>query len=116
MGILLRQDRLYDEAFVYLSRASQLRPRERYAHYHLGAVLAALGKPEEARPLLEGVVKDHPGFTEARALLASVYYRLNRKEDGDRERAVVRKLSSEQQAKEPGVEAGTEQPAPAKAP
>lgn len=116
MGILLRQDRLYDEALVYLSRASELRPRERYAHYHLGAVLAALGKPDEARPLLEGVVKDHPDFAEARALLASVYYRLNRKEDGDRERAMVRKLNSEQQAKEPGAPAGGDQPAPAKAP
>ncbi|MET0650406.1 MAG: tetratricopeptide repeat protein [Pyrinomonadaceae bacterium] len=104
MGILLRQDKLFDEAHVFLSRAVQLRPRERYAHYHLGAVLAALGKPEEARPLLEGVAKDHPDFVEARALLASVYYRLNRKEDGDRERALVRKLSSEQQATQPGAQ------------
>ena len=116
MGILLRQDKMFDEAFTFLSRAAQLRPRERYAHYHLGAVLAALGRPDEARPLLEGVAKDFPDFAEARALLASVYYRLNRKEDGDRERAIVRKLNSEQQAQQPGVQKGAEAPPPPKAP
>ena len=116
MGTLLRQDKQLDESFRYLTRAVQLRPREQYAHYHLGAVLAALGKPGEARPLLEGVVKEYPDFIEARVLLASVYYRLNRKEDGDRERAIVQKLNSEQQAKQPGAQKAAEQPAPAKAP
>ena len=116
LGILLRQDKQFDEAFGYLSRAAQLRPREQYARYHLGAVLAALGKPGEARPLLEGVAKEYPDFIEARALLASVYYRLNRKEDGDREQAVVQKLNAEQQAKQPGAQKGTDHTAPAKSP
>jgi tetratricopeptide (TPR) repeat protein len=116
MGTLLRQDKQFDEALRYLSRAAQLRPREQYAHYHLSAVLAALGKPDEARPLLEGVVKEYPDFVEARVLLASVYYRLNRKEDGDRERAAVQRLNSEQQAKQPGAQKTPDAPAPAKAP
>lgn len=116
LGILLRQDKMFDEAFGYLSRAVQLRPREQYARYHLGAVLAALGKPEEARPLLEGVAKEYPEFAEARALLASVYYRLNRKEDGDRERAIVQKLNAEQQAKQPGAQNGNNQTTPVKSP
>ncbi|MFL6332565.1 MAG: tetratricopeptide repeat protein [Pyrinomonadaceae bacterium] len=115
-GTLLRQDKQLEEAQRYLSRAVQLRPREQYARYHLSAVLAALGKPEEARPLLEGVVKEFPDFVEARVLLASVYYRLNRKEDGDRERAVVQKLNSEQQAKPSGAQKATDAPAPVKAP
>ncbi|HKQ52908.1 MAG TPA: tetratricopeptide repeat protein [Pyrinomonadaceae bacterium] len=115
-GILLRQDKQFEEAFGYLSRAVQLRPKEQYARYHLGAVLAALGKPDEARPLLEGVVSEHPEFSEARALLASVYYRLNRKADGDRERAIVQKLDSEQQAKQPGAQNGSNQAAPVKSP
>ena len=115
-GVLLRQDKQLDEALRYLTRAVQLRPRERYAHYHLGAVLAALGKAEEARPLLEGVAKEYPDFVEARVLLASVYYRLNRKEDGDRERAVVQRLNDEQQAKQPGAQKVSDAPAPAKAP
>ena len=118
MGTLLRQDKQFEESFRYLSRAAQLRPREQYARYHLAAVLAALGKPNEALPLLEGVAREHPDFIEARVLLASVYYRLNRKEDGDREQAIVQKLNSEQQANEPGARNGTAPPPPqpAKAP
>jgi tetratricopeptide (TPR) repeat protein len=115
-GVLLRQNKQLEEALRYLTRAVQLRPRERYAHYHLGAVLAAMGKPDEARPLLEGVVKDYPDFIEARVLLASVYYRLNRKEDGDREQAVVQRLNAEQQAKRPGAQKEADAPAPPKAP
>jgi tetratricopeptide (TPR) repeat protein len=116
LGILLRQDKEFEEAFGYLSRAAQLRPREQYPRYHLGAVLAALGKPKEALPLLEGVAKEYPDFAEARALLASVYYRLNRKEDGDRERAAVQKLNAEQQAKQAGSQKGTDSTTPVKSP
>jgi tetratricopeptide (TPR) repeat protein len=116
LGILLRQDKLFDESFGCLSHAVHLRPREQYARYHLSAVLAALGKPNEAQPLLEGVVKEYPDFIEARVLLASMYYRLNRKEDGDRERGIVQKLTAEQQAKQPGAHDGIDHTTPVKAP
>ena len=99
LGVLLRQDKQLDEALSHLRRAIQLRPREQYARYHLAAVYAAAGKPGEALPLLEGVLKEHGDFVEARVLLASVYYRLNRKEDGDREKALIQKSNAEQQAK-----------------
>ena len=101
LGVLLRQDKLLDEARNYLQRAIQLRPREQYARYHLAAVYAAAGKPSDALPLLEGVLKEHGDFVEARVLLASVYYRLNRKEDGDREKALIQKSNAEQQSKQP---------------
>src|SRR6266496_1173734 len=104
MGILLRQDKLPEASLDYSASAVRLRPRDQYALYHLAADYAALGKPNEARPLLEGVIKEFPHFIEARVLLASVYYRLNRKEDGDREKAAVQKLSAEQQAKQPGAQ------------
>ena len=106
LGILLRQDKLTDEALAYLQRAIQLRPREQYARYHLAAVYAAAGKPASALPLLENVVKEHGDFVEARVLLASVYYRLNRKEDGDKQKALIQKSNAEQQAKQPGVQVG----------
>jgi tetratricopeptide (TPR) repeat protein len=101
LGILLRQDKLLDEAASHLQRATQLRPREQYARYHLAAVYAAAGKPSNALPLLEGVLKEHTDFVEARVLLASVYYRLNRKEDGDREKALIQKSNADQQSKPP---------------
>ena len=102
LGVLLRQDKQLDESRTHLLRAIQLRPREQYARYHLAAVYAAAGKPGDALPLLEGVLKEHGDFVEARVLLASVYYRLNRKEDGDREKALIQKSNADQQAKQPG--------------
>ncbi|HEV8430165.1 MAG TPA: tetratricopeptide repeat protein [Pyrinomonadaceae bacterium] len=102
LGVLLRQNKQLDEALNYLRRAVQLRPREQYARYHLAAVYAAAGKPADALPLLEGVLKEHAEFVEARVLLASVYYRLNRKEDGDRQKALIQKANAETQAKQPG--------------
>jgi tetratricopeptide (TPR) repeat protein len=116
LGILLKRDKSLDEAFEYLSRATRLRPRDSYARFHLASLHAARGKPAEALPLLEAVTKEYPDYAEARVLLASVYYRLNRKADGDRERAIAQKLSAEQQAKEPGVQDGAAQPKGAKPP
>jgi tetratricopeptide (TPR) repeat protein len=101
LGVLLRQDKQLDEALGHLQRAIQLRPREQYARYHLAAVYAAAGRPGDALPLLEGVLKEHGDFVEARVLLASVYYRLNRKEDGDREKALIQKSNADQQSKQP---------------
>jgi tetratricopeptide (TPR) repeat protein len=106
IGILLKRDKSFDESFIYLSRAIRLRPRDSYARYQLGALYATLGKLGEARPLLEGVAKEYPDFVEARAVLANVYYRLNRKQDGDREQAAVQRLNSEQQSKQPGSQDG----------
>ena len=109
LGVLLRQDKQVDEALGYLSHAVQLRPRDQYARYHLAAVYALGGKVAAALPLLEGVLKEHEDFIEARVLLASVYYRLNRKEDGDREKSIIQKLNADQQAKQPGSQDGTDQ-------
>jgi tetratricopeptide (TPR) repeat protein len=106
IGILLKRDKFLDESFIYLSRAIHLRPRDSYARYQLGALYATLGKLGEARPLLEDVAKEYPDFVEARAVLANVYYRLNRKQDGDREQAAVQRLNSEQQSKQPGSQDG----------
>jgi tetratricopeptide (TPR) repeat protein len=116
MGVLLRQDRELDAALTYLSRAIHLRPRDQYARYHMAAVYVSVGKPNDALLLLEGVAKEFPDFSEARVLLASVYYRLNRKADGDREKAAVQRLAAEQQAKQPGAQPINEQAAPIKPP
>ena len=110
VAILLKRDRQFAEALPYLLRARQLRPAELYVRYHLGALYAATGKPADALPLLESVAKDQPEFTENRVLLASVYYRLNRKSEGDRERAAVAKLTAEQQARQPGAKEGPSKP------
>jgi hypothetical protein len=58
------------------------------------------GRNEKARAELEHLVQQNPTFTEAHVSLATVYYRLNRRQDGDRVRAVVRRLQAEQQARD----------------
>jgi len=59
----------------------------------------------EARAALESIVKESPQFVEAHVSLATVYYRLKRKADGDREREIVKTLNAAAQANQPGAKA-----------
>jgi len=103
MGLLFKQDDKYDEALVYLQHASMVRPGDLLARYYLGSTLLAMGKAEAGEEFLAGVVKEAPSFTEAHVALATAYYRLHRKDDGDRERAIIQKLNAEKQSKERGA-------------
>ena len=60
-------------------------------------------RPEDARKILEGLIKESPQFLEAHVSLALTYYKLKRPEDSKRERAIVQKLTAEEQAKQPGA-------------
>jgi Tfp pilus assembly protein PilF len=71
--------------------------------YQLASIAFNNGETDEALAQLESIVKEAPNFNEAHVTLATVYYRLKRKADGDRERAIVQKLNAEAQAKQPGV-------------
>jgi tetratricopeptide (TPR) repeat protein len=101
-GVRQREQRL-EEALVYLNRAAALQPDNLAVRQALASVYLAQGKTERALTLLESVVKEAPDFVDARVLLATTYYRLKRKEDGDRERAIVARLTAERQAKQPGA-------------
>ena len=59
------------------------------ARFQLGAVLAAQGQVEQAVKELEMVEEMAPDFQDAHVQLATLYYHLNRKADGERERALV---------------------------
>lgn len=99
-AVQLKEDEKYPEAIVCLRRALQVRPNDLGARYQLAAVAFHEGKLEDACRELETLVKESPGFTEAHVTLATVYYRLNRKLDGDRERAAVQKLNAQAQARQ----------------
>ena len=103
MGILLKQDQKLDEARSYFERALLVRPNEPNARFYIVSLDVAQGKVNEALGSLESLVKDAPDFVEAHVMLATAYYRLKRKADGDREQAIVNKLNAERQAKQPGV-------------
>jgi tetratricopeptide (TPR) repeat protein len=67
-----------------------VRPGDPGALYQRASIHAQQGRTEQARGELEQLVRDFPAFAEAHATLATVYYRLKRTADGDRERALAR--------------------------
>lgn len=109
LALLLRQDSRNDEARAHLEKALALRPGDPGALYQLALVQIASGELEAARKTLEPLVKASPGFTEAHVSLAMVYYRAGRREDGNREQAVVQRLKAEERAREDAERARQQQ-------
>ena len=101
LGTLYRIDQRYEEAMRYLTRAEALQPQDPLVRQNIAAAHLGMGQAERARELLEVVVKDSPAYIDAHVLLATTYYRLKRKDDGDRERQIVEKLTADAQAKQP---------------
>jgi tetratricopeptide (TPR) repeat protein len=101
LGTLYRVDQRYQEAMRYLKRAEALQPHDPLVRQNIAAAHLGLGEAERARELLEALVADAPTYIDAHVLLATTYYRLKRKDDGDRERQVVERLTAEAQAKQP---------------
>jgi tetratricopeptide (TPR) repeat protein len=105
LGQLLRQDQEYAESRGFLERALKIRSGDFGARYQLATVDLAESKLDAARIGLESLVKEAPEFLEAHVSLATLYYRLQRKEDGDREREIVKNLQAAEQSKQIGVKA-----------
>ncbi len=101
LGVIEKQDENFDRALELFARCLRVRAGDIGVRYQMGAVLLAQNKIEPARLELESIVKEATNFTEAHVSLATVYYRLKRKEDGDRERTIVQKLNAEAQEKQP---------------
>jgi tetratricopeptide (TPR) repeat protein len=97
ISVLLKQEGSLAEARKCLAAALRVRPDDPGALYQLASIDVMEGRNEPALVTLERIVKASPNFTEAQVSLATVYYRLNRREDGDRVRAIVRKLQEEEQ-------------------
>jgi tetratricopeptide (TPR) repeat protein len=105
LGVILKEDREFAAARTHIDRAMVLRPGDPGARYQLATILLASNEPKataEAARLLEALVGESPTFVEAHVSLATAYYRLKRKEDGDRQREIVAKLNAEAQARQPG--------------
>ena len=98
LGVMLNQGESYKEAIPYLARALQVRPGDPAVRYQIAIVQIGMGNLEPARKSLEALIKDSPNFLDAHVSLARLYYRLHLKQDGDRERAIVAKLTDEVQA------------------
>jgi tetratricopeptide (TPR) repeat protein len=103
VGVLAAKEQRNVEARKLFARCLNLRPGDAGVRYQLATLDLAEGQVEKARVALEAIVKGSPDFTAAHVNLATVYYRLHRKDDGDRERAIVHQLNEASQAAEPGV-------------
>jgi len=100
LALMLKEDNDFAGATRLLERALRVRPGDPGALYQVATIDLAAGKIEEARVKLESILKESPQFIEGHITLATVYYRLKRREDGDREKALVQQLNAEKEAKE----------------
>lgn len=103
LGVILKEEQNYDGADERFARALTVRPADPGAEYQMATLLLATGRNAPAQAMLERLVAANPGFTEAHVSLATVYYRLKRKADGDRHKAIAEKLTAEAQARQPGA-------------
>ncbi len=103
LGVLLKEEQAFDQAMAHFERALGVRPGDPGVRYQIATIHVSRGETGRALPLLEAIVQEAPEFLEAHVTLATVYYRLKRREDGDRERAIVDRLNKEIQAKQPGA-------------
>jgi tetratricopeptide (TPR) repeat protein len=105
MGVVMKQDQRYEEARSFFDKALRARPGDPGVRYQMATLDLIAGTLDEARARLEQLIKETPDFVEAHVSLATVYYRLKRKADGDRERELVLKLNAKSQAAQPGAKA-----------
>jgi tetratricopeptide (TPR) repeat protein len=101
LGAILYKRREMDEAKKYLDRALQLNPSSSMAQYEAAMWKSTAGQFADAAKDLEALVKANPDWLQPHIELASVYYRLHRPADGAKERAIVAKLSAQQQSEGP---------------
>ncbi|MBC8167092.1 MAG: tetratricopeptide repeat protein [Bryobacteraceae bacterium] len=100
IGALYRLEKDNSKAAEFLGRAQQIRPQSLPLKYQLASLEFSKGNIQGAIPMLEEVTREAPDFVEAHITLATAYYRAKRKEDGDRERALVDQINAKQQTQD----------------
>jgi tetratricopeptide (TPR) repeat protein len=100
LGVLYMKAGDYAGAKPLMEMALTLRPGYPLARLELARIDRSTGNYTEAAAILESLVKNDPEWLEPHILLSSVYYILNRPEDGKRERAIVQRLEDQVNAAE----------------
>jgi len=86
-----------DDAIVRLKSAQRINPGDWRIQLQLGLCYQSKGQFADAAPLIEQAVQSEPDLTSAHAALATIYFRLGRKADGQREKNIVAELEKKQQ-------------------
>lgn len=97
LASVLHSQRKLDDAKLHLNRALEIDPSSHLAHYELARIERAQGQLEAAVRDLEKAAQDDPDWLPPHVELVALYYRLNRSEDGAREKKIVDRLSAEEQ-------------------
>jgi len=108
LGELARQNQQWEDAVKHFSRAAKLDPQFGEAFLGLGASLVSEKQYADAIVPLETAVRLEPGNPDAHYNLAMAYTRAGRKQDGDKEFAIHRRLI--------GNDGGATEPTPATGP
>ena len=115
LGSMRKNARDFDAALTYLNRAVAIHPGDLTARKLVASLKLQTGAVAEAAAMLEQIVAESPDAVDAHVQLATAYNRLKRKDDADRERAIVDRLNREIQEKQSAVndnQTGTTTPAP----
>jgi protein O-GlcNAc transferase len=112
LGNVRKGAQKFAEASTYLERATTIRPNDLTARKLLASLRLQTGQVEEAVGMLEAIAKEAPDLVEVHVQLATAYNRLKRRDEAQRERAIVDRLNAEVQAKQGGAGAATAEGAP----
>jgi len=93
LGGILNTERDLEGARRHIERALQLDPASIVGRYEKARVERSEGRLEESVRDFEAVVKAKPDWAQPHIELSALYFRLNRPEDGEREKAAFDRLS-----------------------
>jgi tetratricopeptide (TPR) repeat protein len=86
-----------DDAIVRLKSAQLINPGDWRIQLELGLCYQSKGQYADAAALIEQAAQSEPDLTAAHVALATIYFRLGRKADGEREKKTIAELERKQQ-------------------
>jgi superkiller protein 3 len=93
LGAILHTERELQGARRHLERALQLQPQSNLARYQMARLERTEGKLEAAIQDFEKVIQAEPSWAQPHLELAQLYFRVNRPQDGARERELFERLN-----------------------
>jgi tetratricopeptide (TPR) repeat protein len=104
LGTMRLKQRDLESARPLLELALELQPTAPLARFQMAKLNGLTGRYAEAAATLEDLEKSDPNWLEPHVELATIYYKLNRPNDGLRERGIVQQLEANQQKAGPPKE------------